>query len=64
VPYGHYVLRVSAAAASAAKIAANLGVSLDITPEKPVIRLGTLRPLQAQQIAAAPEAAPAHPKSK
>jgi len=64
VPYGHYVLRVSAAAASAAKIAENLGVSLDITPEKPVIRLGTLRPVRPQQIAAAPEAAPAHPKSK
>ncbi len=65
VAYGHYRLRVSTAAATAAKIAVNLGVSLDVTPEKPVVRLGSLTARPAQQIAAATDiSAPEHPKSR
>ena len=65
VAYGHYRLRVSTAAATAAKIAVDLGVSLDVTPEKPVVRLGSLTARPAQQIAAATDiSAPEHPKSR
>jgi hypothetical protein len=65
VPYGHYLVRISAAAAKAVKLSTELGVSLDVTPEKPVVRLGSLRPRQAQEIAAlGGAAAPANPKSK
>ena len=63
VPYGHYLVRVSTASAVAAKIATGLGVSFDVTPEKPVLRLGSIRPRPLQQIAV-DDSAPAHPKSR
>lgn len=64
VPYGHYRVQVSAAAAAAVKIARDLGVSLDITAKRPVARLGSIRPHPSQQIADAANAAPTNPKSK
>jgi len=63
VPYGHYLVRVSTASAVAAKIVSDLGLSFDVTPKKPVLRLGSIRPRPLQQIAA-DESAPAHPKSR
>jgi hypothetical protein len=65
VPYGHYLLKVSAAAAKAAKISTDLGISLDVTPERPVVRLGSLRPRQDRELAtAAAGAAAGNPKSR
>jgi hypothetical protein len=46
-----------------AKIAGDLGISFEVTAEKPVLRLGSIRARPLQQIATG-EAAPANPKSK
>ena len=43
VPYGSYRLRVSAASASAAGIASDLNVSLKVTTEKSIVRLGSIQ---------------------
>ena len=43
VAYGSYAIRVSGASASAAKIAVDLGIQFSITPDKSVIRLGTIQ---------------------
>ena len=51
VAFGHYSLRVGAASAGAAKLARDLGVILDVTLKKPVVRLGSIRPRPAQQLA-------------
>jgi hypothetical protein len=51
VAYGSYTVRVSSASASAAKIAADLGVHLTISPDKSVVRLGTLQAVPRPQIA-------------
>jgi hypothetical protein len=43
VPYGSYRLRVSAASSGAAGIASDLGVSLKVTTEHSVVRLGSIQ---------------------
>jgi hypothetical protein len=59
VAYGSYTIRVAADSAAAAKIAADLGVRLVITPDKAVVRLGTIQAVpQAHLAQAAAAAAP------
>jgi hypothetical protein len=53
VPYGRYSVRVAAMSAAAAKIAVRLGVELAITPDHPVVRLGSIQPAPQPNIAAA-----------
>jgi hypothetical protein len=43
VAYGHYTIRVAASSAAAAKIATNLGVSLRVSTDHPVVRLGSVQ---------------------
>jgi hypothetical protein len=52
VPYGDYRLRVSAASASAAGIVTDLGVSLKVTTEHSIVRLGSIQPRLQPRIAA------------
>jgi hypothetical protein len=52
VPYGDYRLRVSAESAAAAGIAPDLGVSLKVTTEHPVARLGSIQARLQTRIAA------------
>jgi hypothetical protein len=42
VAYGSYTVRVSSASAAAAKIAPDLGIHFTVTPEKAILRLGTI----------------------
>ena len=42
VPYGHYSVRVAAKSAATARIGADLLSGINVTPEKPVVRLGAL----------------------
>ncbi len=53
LPYGDYHLRVSAASAGAAKIVSDLGVSLKVTTDHPVVRLGSVQARLQPRIAAA-----------
>jgi len=55
VPYGRYTLRVNAASATAAKIGVDLGLAVQVTPEKPVIRIGSIQPRPPLHIASADE---------
>jgi hypothetical protein len=41
-PYGSYSVRVAAASASAARIAAELGIRLNVTADKAIVRLGAI----------------------
>jgi hypothetical protein len=56
IAYGSYSIRVASASASAAKIAADLGVRFSIDGNKSIIRLGTIRAGQAPLMALAPQA--------
>jgi len=60
VAYGHYTLRVSAASAAAANIPTDLGLSVEITPNRSVVRLGSIQPRLQPHLAAA-ELRPAAP---
>ena len=53
VAYGSYTLRVSASSAAAAKIAPDLGLTVTVTPERSVVRIGSVQPRAAAHIAAA-----------
>jgi hypothetical protein len=53
VAYGRYTLRVSASSAAAAKIGADLGIRVEVSPDHPVARLGSIQPHSPQRIAAA-----------
>ena len=53
VPYGDYRLRVSAASAAAAGIASDLGVSLRVTAERSIVRLGSIQAPVLPRIASA-----------
>lgn len=53
VPYGSYALRVGTSSASAARIAPDLGISLEVSAERPVVRLGSIQPRPPLHIAAA-----------
>jgi hypothetical protein len=55
VPYGEYRVRISKDSAAAAKIATELGVSLKISSEKPVVRLGAIHVTPVPTIASAAE---------
>ena len=57
IAYGSYTVRVAADSAAAAKIAADLGIRLVISPEKAVIRLGTIHAAPLPHLAAAGSAA-------
>ena len=61
IAYGNYILRVAAPSAAAAKIASDLGVTVHVTAEKSVVRLGSIRPHPPANMAAAVIAAPATP---
>ena len=52
VAYGRYNVRVSAASAAAAKISSDLGIRIQMTAERSVVRLGAIQPRPVQQIAA------------
>ena len=58
VAYGPYTIRVAADSAAAAKIATDLGIRFVITPDKSVIRLGTIQAAPLAHLAAAGSAAP------
>jgi len=53
VPYGSYRLRVSAASSAAAGIVSDLGVSLKVTTEHSIVRLGSIQARMQARIAAA-----------
>jgi hypothetical protein len=58
VAYGSYSIRVSKDSAAAAKIAAELGLHVTVSPDKSVVRLGTVRPLAEPHLAQAAAALP------
>jgi hypothetical protein len=60
VAYGRYMLRVSAAAAAAAKIGVDLGIKVEVDSDHSVVRLGSIQPRLPARIAAA-QLAPATP---
>jgi hypothetical protein len=51
VPYGSYELRVSAESAAAAKIPSDLNIKLKVSGERPLVRLGAIRPPAAARLA-------------
>jgi hypothetical protein len=53
VAYGRYTVRVSAASASAAKIASDLGIHVEVTADRSVVRLGRVQPKPPLNLAAA-----------
>ena len=53
VSYGSYSLRVNAASATAAKIAADLGIKVQVSVNRPVVRLGSIQPRPPVNIASA-----------
>ena len=53
VAYGTYQLRVSTASAAAAKLPVDLSIKVDVSAQKSVVRLGTIRPQAAPRVAAA-----------
>jgi hypothetical protein len=53
VPYGSYSVRVSASSATAAKIGADLGIKVQVSPDRPVVRLGSIQPPPRLNIASA-----------
>jgi hypothetical protein len=61
VAYGRYAVRVSASSAAAARIGRDLGVELNVSPEKPIVRLGAIHARLPNRIASAGLAEPASP---
>ena len=51
--YGSYSIRVAAASATAAKISSDLGVRFQVTADKSIVRLGSIRAAPQAQIASA-----------
>ena len=51
VAYGAYTIRVAKDSAEAAKISADLGLHFLVSPDKSVVRLGTVQPVVRPQIA-------------
>ncbi len=58
VAYGRYTLRLTADSAKAAGVEASIDKSVEISPERTVIRLGVIRIAKAAQIAPAGPSAP------
>ena len=61
VAYGTYTLRVNSASASAARISTDLGVTVKVTSDRSVSRLGSIQPRPIPHIAAKDDIAPATP---
>ena len=61
VAYGTYALRVSADSASAARISTDLGVTVEVTSDRSVSRLGSIQARPIPHIAATSAIAPATP---
>ena len=57
VAYGTYSLRINTSSAAAAKLAPELAVRVDVSPDHPVVRLGSIRPRTQPQVASADGAA-------
>ena len=53
VAYGSYRLRVSASSAAVAKIAQDLGLTVNVTPEHSIARIGSIQPRPMTHVAAA-----------
>ena len=53
VAYGSYTLRVSAASAAAVKISPDLGMKIEVSGKRPVVRLGSIQPRPQPNIASA-----------
>lgn len=53
VAYGSYTLRISASSAAAAKIASDLGIKVEVTGRRPVVRLGSIQARPQPRIASA-----------
>jgi hypothetical protein len=51
VPYGSYTIRVGKDSAAAAKIAADLGIRFAVSPDKSVVRLGTVQAVSQPHLA-------------
>ena len=51
--YGSYSIRVAAASATAAKISSDLGIRFQVTADKSIVRLGSIRAAPQAQIASA-----------
>jgi hypothetical protein len=56
VAYGSYTIRVAQASAAAAKIGMDLGIHFVVTPDKSIVRLGTIRPTPQAHLADAAQA--------
>ena len=52
VAYGSYHVRVSASSAAAAKIVPELGLAVKVTPERSIVRIGSIHPRPVANIAA------------
>jgi len=53
VAYGSYTIRVGKASAAAAKIAGDLGLRFQVTPDKSIVRLGTIQAVPQAHLAEA-----------
>ncbi|MFL6736073.1 MAG: hypothetical protein ACJ8F4_03310, partial [Sphingomonas sp.] len=51
VAYGSYTIRVAEDSAAAAKIDADLAIHFLVTPDKSIVRLGTIRPASKAHLA-------------
>ena len=58
VAYGSYTIRVAKDSAAAAKISADLGLHFIVSPDKSVVRLGTVEPVNQPHLAQAAAALP------
>ena len=61
VAYGHYSLRVNATSAAAAKIRPDLGLSIEVTSDHPVVRMGSVQARPPLHLASAQGDQPATP---
>jgi hypothetical protein len=57
VAYGSYTIRVASASAAAARIATDLGIHFTVTPDKSILRLGTISAVPEPHLADAAAAA-------
>lgn len=60
VAYGVYTIRVSPSSAAAAKIGSDLGVKVQVSPDRPIVRLGSIAAPKAIHLAAMERARPAN----
>jgi hypothetical protein len=53
VAYGTYTVRIAKDSAASAKLVADLGLKLEVTPDKAVVRIGAIHPTPLPVLAAA-----------